>query len=174
MRGGGDIPVPTPVFAHGLIFITNAHGDWSPIYAIRPDATGDISLAEGENVNEHIVWSVPRGGAYMVTPIVYGDYLYNLRNNGALGVFDANTGKLMYQARLGVGGGFSASPVATGGKLYFTSEDGDVFVLKAGPKFQLLATNQMGEVCMATPAISEGMLLFRTQGHVVAIAAAAS
>jgi outer membrane protein assembly factor BamB len=173
MRGGGDIPVPTPVFAHGLIFITNAHGDWSPIYAIRPDATGDISLAEGKNVNDHIVWSVPRGGAYMVTPIVYGDYLYNLRNNGALGVFDANTGKLMYQARLGVGGGFSASPVATGGKLYFTSEDGDVFVLKAGPKFQLLATNQMGEVCMATPAISEGMLLFRTQGHVVAIAAAA-
>lgn len=173
MRGGGDIPVPTPVFAHGLIFITNAHGDWSPIYAIRPDATGDISLTEGENVNEHIVWSVPRGGGYMVTPIVYGDYLYNLRNNGALGVFDANSGELMYQARLGVAGGFSASPVATGGKLYFTGEDGDIFVLKAGPRFQLLATNQMGEVCMATPAISEGMLLFRTQGHVVAIAAAA-
>ena len=109
----------------------------------------------------------------MVTPIVYGDYLYNLRNNGALGVFDANSGELMYQARLGAAGGFSASPVATGGKLYFTGEDGDIFVLKAGPRFQLLATNQMGEVCMATPAISEGMLLFRTQGHVVAIAAAA-
>ena len=171
MRGGGDIPVPTPVFGHGLIFITNAHGQWSPIYAIRPDAAGDISLAEGEDTNEHVVWSIPRGGGYMVTPIVYGDYLYNLRNNGALSVFNARTGERMYQERLGAGGGFSASPVAADGKVYFTGEDGDIFVLEAGPEFKLLATNQMGEVCMATPAISEGMLLFRTQGHVVAIAA---
>ena len=171
MRGGGDIPVPTPIFGHGLIFITNAHGQWSPIYAIRPDAAGDISLAEGEDANEHVVWSIPRGGGYMVTPIVYGDYLYNLRNNGALSVFDARTGERIYQERLGAGGGFSASPVAADGKVYFTGEDGDIFVLKAGSEFELLATNQMGEVCMATPAISEGMLLFRTQGHVVAIEA---
>ncbi|MCH7824741.1 MAG: PQQ-binding-like beta-propeller repeat protein [Acidobacteria bacterium] len=173
MRGGGDIPVPTPIFAHGLIFITNAHGPGSPIYAIRPDSTGDISLGEGEDANEHVVWSVPRGGSYMVTPMVYGDYLYNLRNNGALSVFNARTGERMYQARLGAGGGFSASPVAADGKVYFTGEDGDIFVLEAGPEFELLATNQMGEVCMATPAISEGMLLFRTQGHVVAVAAPA-
>ena len=173
MRGGGDIPVPTPVFAHDLIFITNAHGAGSPIYAIRPEATGDISLGEGESANEHVVWSIARGGGYMVTPIVYGDYLYNLRNNGALSVFDARTGERMYQARLGAGGGFSASPVAADGKLYFTGEDGDIFVLDAGPEFELLATNQMGEVCMATPAISEGMLLFRTQGHVMAIASPA-
>ena len=75
--------------------------------------------------------------------------------------------------RLGEGGGFSASPVAYGAKIYFASEDGDVFVIKAGTEFELLAKNPMGEVCMATPAISEGMLLFRTQGHVVAIAAPA-
>ena len=170
LNGGGDIPVPTPVFAHDLIFIANAHGQWSPIYAIRSDAAGDISLREGQDSNEHVAWSIARGGAYMVTPIVYGDYLYNLRNNGALSVFDARTGERKYQARLGEGGGFSASPVAANGKIYFTSEDGDVFVVQAGPEFELLATNPMGEVCMATPAISEGVLLFRTQGHVVAVA----
>jgi outer membrane protein assembly factor BamB len=106
----------------------------------------------------------------MVTPLVYGDYLYNLKNNGALAVYDARSGEQMYQARLGQGGGFTASPVAADGKIYFSSEDGDVFVVAVGPEFELLATNPMGEVCMATPAISEGVLLFRTVGHVVAIA----
>jgi outer membrane protein assembly factor BamB len=171
MEGGGDIPVPTPVFAHELIFITNAHGRGAPIYAIRPSASGDISLAEGESSNRGIAWSTPREGAYMVTPLVYGDYLYNLKNNGALAVYDARSGEQMYQARLGRGGGFTASPVAADGKVYFSSEDGDIFVVAAGPEFELLATNPMGEVCMATPAISEGLLLFRTVGHVVAIAA---
>jgi outer membrane protein assembly factor BamB len=172
MKGLGDIPVPTPIFAHGLIFITNAHGrEGAPIYAIRPSARGDLTLPDGETANGGVAWSRPRDGAYMVTPLVYGDYLYNLKNNGALGVYDARTGERIYQARLGEGGGFSASPVASGGKIYFSSEDGDIFVIKAGAEFELLAKNPMGEVCMATPAISEGMLLFRTQGHVVAVSA---
>lgn len=169
MRGGGDIPVPTPVFAHDLIYITNAHGSMAPIYAIRPGAQGDITLAEGEESSDAVAWSYTRGGGYMQTPLVYGDYLYNCRDNGALGVYDARSGELMYQARLGEGGGFSASPVAGDDKVYFTGEDGDIFVLRAGPEFELLAKNSMGEVTMATPAISEGMLIFRTQGHVVAI-----
>ncbi len=169
MRGGGDIPVPTPVFGHGLIFITNAHGPMSPIYAIRPSARGDITLA-GESANDSVAWSYSRGGGYMQTPLVYGDLLYNCRDNGALSVYDARTGERLYQERLGSGGGFSASPVAADGKVYFSSEDGDVFVLAAGARFELLARNPMGEVTMATPAISEGMLLFRTQGHVVAVA----
>ncbi len=171
LRGGGDIPVPTPIFAHDLIFITNAHGRMAPIYAIRPSAEGDISLAEDATSSDNVAWAVLRGGGYMVTPLVYGDYLYNLRNNGALSVFDARTGERMYQERLGNGGGFSASPVAANGMVYFTSEDGDIFVVEAGPEFELLAANDMGEVCMATPAISEGLLLFRTQGHILAIAA---
>jgi len=172
MKGLGDIPVPTPIFAHDLIFITTAHGrEGAPIYAIRPSASGDLTLPDGETSNGGIAWSRPRDGAYMVTPLVYGDYLYNLKNNGALGVYDARTGERLYQARLGEGGGFSASPVASGDKIYYSSEDGDIFVIKAGPVFELLAQNPMGEVCMATPAISEGMLLFRTQGHVVAVSA---
>jgi outer membrane protein assembly factor BamB len=170
LKGGGDIPVPTPIVAHDLVFITNAHGRMAPIYAIRLDAAGDISLEENTTSNKYVAWSLPRDGAYMVTPLVYGDHLYSSKNNGVLSCFEAKTGNRIYQERLGDGTtGFTASPVAAAGKLYFSSEDGDIYVLKAGPKFEVLAKNSMGEVCMATPAISEGTLFFRTRGHVVAI-----
>ncbi len=170
LSGGGDIPVPGPVVAHDLVFITNAHGSDSPIYAVRLDAEGDISLAEGETANRSVSWSVPRGGAYMQTPLVYGDYLYNCRDNGVLTVYRARTGERMYQQRLGGGGGgFTASPVAADGKVYFTSEEGDVYVVKAGPKYELLATNSLDEVTMATPAISEGVLYFRTRTDLLAV-----
>jgi outer membrane protein assembly factor BamB len=103
--------------------------------------------------------------------LVYGDYLYSYHVDGILSCFEARTGKQMYKERLGTGGdGFTASSVASEGKLYFTSEQGSVFVLKPGPDFSVLATNQMQEVCMATPAISDGTIFFRTQGHVVAVA----
>ncbi len=170
MRGGGDIPVPTPVFGHGLIFISNSHGGASPIYAIRPDATGDISLNEGEESNEFVVWGHPRGGSYLPTPLVHGDYLYVCRDNGVLSCYSAATGRRHYEQRLGGGrSGFTPSMVASSGRIYVTSEDGDVYVLQAGPSFRLLARNQMGEVCMATPAISEGRLYYRTRSHLVAI-----
>jgi outer membrane protein assembly factor BamB len=171
LRGGGDIPVPTPVVAHGLVFITNAHGPLSPIYAIRLDAVGDISLEEGETSNSHVVWSIRRGGAYMQTPLVYGDYLYSCRDNGVLSCYRARTGERLYQERLGRGAsGFSASPVAADDKLYFSSETGDIYVVRAGPTFDLLAVNSFDEVVMATPAISEGTLYFRTRSNLIAIA----
>lgn len=170
MTGGGDIPVPTPITGHGLVFITNAHGKMSPIYAIKPTASGDISLKEGETSNAHVAWSYLRDGGYMQTPILYGDILYVCRDNGVLSAFDAKTGTRHYQARMGNGStGFSASAVAAAGRLYFTSEDGDVFVVKAGPAYELLATNSLGEVAMATPAITDGMFIFRTRNHLVAI-----
>ncbi|MFN3649532.1 MAG: PQQ-binding-like beta-propeller repeat protein [Armatimonadota bacterium] len=170
LTGGGDIPVPTPVVAHDLIFITNAHGRMAPIYAIRLDAKGDISLPEGATTNAHVAWSTHREGGYMQTPIVYGDHLYVCRDNGALSCYEARTGARVYQERLGTGRtGFTASPVAADGRLYFTSEDGDIYVVKAGEKFELLSVNPMGEVCMATPAIAPEMLVFRTQAHMVAV-----
>jgi outer membrane protein assembly factor BamB len=170
MTGGGDIPVPTPIAAHGLIFITNAHGKMAPIYAVKPSAAGDISLKEGETANAHIAWSFPRDGGYMQTPIVYGDLLYVCRDNGVLSVFDAKTGQRHYQSRLADGRtGFSASPVASNGRIYFTSEEGDVYVVKAGTAFEQLAVNPLGEVAMATPAISEGAMFFRTRGHLIAV-----
>ena len=170
MRGGGDIPVPTPVMVDDLLYINNAHGKMAPIYAIRTDATGEITLDEDETSNEAILWSVRRDGAYMQTPLVYGDYLYNLRGNGQLFCFNAKTGERMYKEKLGKAlGAFSASAVAAQGKLYFTGEEGDIFVVKAGPKYELLAANTMNEICMATPAILEGALYFRTRHHLVAV-----
>jgi outer membrane protein assembly factor BamB len=170
ISGGGDIPIPTPVAAFGLVFINSAHGKLSPIYAIKPDAAGDISL-EGESTsNDSIVWSVRRGGSYILTPLVYGDYLYNLQWNGALSCYRAKTGELVYQEKLGKMAAFSASGVAAEGKLYFSSEEGDVFVIKAGPEFEVLATNPMKDEIMASPAISEGTLFFRTHHFLVAVA----
>jgi outer membrane protein assembly factor BamB len=170
LSGGGDIPVPTPVVANDLIFLTSAHGQMSPIYAIHLTAVGDITLKGLVRINKHIAWSEANGGAYMQTPLVYGGYLYSCQINGVLSCYEANTGKRMYQTRLGTGAtGFTASAVAADGKLYYTSEEGDIYVVKPGPQFQLLATNSMDEVCMATPAISEGVLYFRTRTNLVAI-----
>jgi outer membrane protein assembly factor BamB len=170
LKGGGDIPVPTPVIGHGMVFVTNAHGKLSPIYAIDLDAQGDISLDEGETSNKFVAWSISRGGAYMQTPLVYDDYLYNCRDNGVLSCYNAGTGERLYQQRLGNGAeGFSASAVAADGKLYYSSETGDIHVVKAGPVFELLAVNSMDEVVMATPAISKGTIYIRTRGHLVAI-----
>jgi len=167
----GDIPTPTPVVAHGLAFLTSAHGPLSPIFAIRLDAKGDISLEGEATENEHIAWSIKRGGAYMQTPLVVGDYLYNCRDNGALTCYNAKTGEVMYQERLIQGGNsaFSASAVAAGDKIYYTSEFGEIVVIKAGPEFEVLARNDMDEICMATPAIADGALFIRTRGHLVAI-----
>ena len=170
MAGGGDCPVPTPLVWKDLVFLTSAHGPRRPLYAVRTDAAGDVSLREGATTNRYVAWSALHGGSYMQTPVVYGDYLYSCHIDGVLSCYEARTGKLIYKERLGSGGdGYTASPVASEGKLYFTSERGAVFVVKPGPDFTVLATNQMGEVCMATPAMSEGALFFRTQGHVVAV-----
>jgi outer membrane protein assembly factor BamB len=170
LKGGGDIPVPTPVAGHGLVFITNAHGRMAPIYAIRTNAAGDISLPEDQDTNQFVAWSRPRDGSYMQTPLVYGDCLYVCRWNGILSCYEAQTGKQLYDERLGSGTtAFTASPVAAKGLIYLPSEDGDVHVVRAGPQFQSLGVNSLGEVCLATPAISAGTLYFRTRDHLVAI-----
>ena len=162
--GGGDVPTPTPVIAHGHAYITNSHGGKSPIYAVRLDATGELSPAKG------ITWSHERGGAYMGTPLVYGNYLYVCRTNGVLGCYLAKTGVKVYERRLGGGRtGFTASMVASGGKIYVPSEDGDIYVVRAGPEFEILATNSMDEVVMASPAISQGVLYIRTRAHLYAV-----
>jgi outer membrane protein assembly factor BamB len=170
LSNAGDIPVPTPIVAHELIFITSAHGKVSPVYAVRANATGDITLKTDETTNSFIAWSTKRGGNYMQTPIVVGEYLYCGRDNGVVTCFTAKTGEERYRERLGTGrSGYTASPVSADGKLYFTSEEGAVYVLRAAPKFEVLATNQLGEPCMATPAISGDALFFRTRAHVMRV-----
>ena len=169
MSGGGDAPTPTPVVAHGLIFINNAHGRYAPIYAVKTSARGDITLGEKETSNAHIVWSIKRGGAYMQSPLIYGKYLYNLRGNGSLSVYEATTGKQMYKESLGSVGGFTASGIAANGMAYFCAERGDVFVVKTGPDFEVIAHNNMNDILMATPAISGDVIYFRAQKSVIAV-----
>jgi outer membrane protein assembly factor BamB len=171
MRGGGDIPVPTPLAAHNLIFITNAHGSMSPIYAVHLSAVGDVSLAKETSSNQYVAWSYNRNGNYIPTPIVYNEYLYCGSDRGVLSCYEAKTGKLQYRGRFSSGSvPFSASPVAAEGKIYFTAEKGDIYVVEAGPEYKLLSVNKMGETCMATPAISQGTLFFRTRHQLVAVA----
>jgi outer membrane protein assembly factor BamB len=170
LKSEGDIPVPTPISWNRLIYVTNAHGGPAPLYAIRPTAQGDISLAAGSRANEHVAWSTPRNGAYMQTPVILGDLIYSCSDRGVLKVFDAKTGAMQYEQRLGAGTtGFSASPVAAGGYIYQSSEEGEIYVIKAGPAFELMATNHMGESVMATPVVSGGVIYIRTRGHLISI-----
>ena len=164
-----EIATPTPFAAHDLIYVTSGYRPIQPIYAIKPGASGDLTLKEKQTSSEFIAWSKDRGGPYMPTPIVYGDLLYTCSNQGVLTAYNAMSGERIYQERLGgTGGAFTASPVAGDGKIYLSSEDGDVFVVKAGPKYELLSKNPVGEVMMATPAISDGLLIVRTVSHLFA------
>src|SRR5262249_4708067 len=138
-----------------------------PIYAIRPGASGDVSLGTDATSNGAVAWSARDGGPYMPTPIVYGGHLYVCADAGVLTCYDARTGQRVYRQRLG--GAYTASPAAAAGRLYCTAEDGVVRVVKAGPKYQRLASNPLGEEILATPAIADGMLFFRTRGHVIAV-----
>jgi outer membrane protein assembly factor BamB len=163
-----EITVPTPVPAGDLVFIVSGNRPIQPIFAVRPGAAGDISLKSGETKNASVAWGRMRGGPYMTTPIVYQGYLYTCSNAGMLSCYEAATGKEVYQERLG-GVSYTASPVAADGRLYFTTEQGEVRVVKAGPEFELLAVNPLGDACLATPAISAGTFFARTQHHLIAL-----
>jgi outer membrane protein assembly factor BamB len=165
-----DIVTPSPVVGADLIYIMSGNTGFQPIVAIRSNAIGDITLKPGEESSDFVAWSSTRGGSFTPTPILYDGYLYSINVSGIVGCYDARTGKRKYLARLEhLGAGFSSSPVAADGRLYFASEDGEVFVVRAGPKFELLTTNAMGEVIMATPAVSGGMIIIRTLHHVFGI-----
>ncbi len=173
LDGAGDIPVPTPIVAHGLIYFTSAHGQMRPMRAIRPDASGDLTPRDSGAPNPAsaaIVWNHDKKGNYMQTPIVVGDLLYGCADIGLLTCFDAKTGETRYSERVSSQGqGFTASPVSDGRHVYITSELGNVFVVPATDKFSIVATNRMDETCLATPAVSEGMIFFRTREKLVAV-----
>jgi outer membrane protein assembly factor BamB len=156
-----EITVPTPIAAQGLIFIASGYHPIQPIHAVHPGASGDISPKADGSMSPYVEWSKNRGGPYQPTPIAYGAYLYACANSGMLSCFEARTGKMIYKNRLS--GNFSASPVAADGRIYFPSEEGDIRVVQAGPNYQVLVVNKMEDACMATPAISDGMMFVRTQ-----------
>jgi outer membrane protein assembly factor BamB len=167
LSNGGDAPAPTPVISNDLIYINSAHGVNSPIFAVKPDAKGDITLDAASTKNRYIVWSVKRGGAYMQTPLIYQGLLYNLNINGLLTCYDALTGAVKFKESFKEA--FSASAIAADGKIYFSAESGNVYVINAGPVYTLLAKNNLKDNCMATPAISGNALFFRTQHSLIAI-----
>lgn len=173
IKGGGDIPVPTPFVAHDNIYLTNAHGGKSPIIAVRTSATGNLSDTETTEQAEAagLAWRLERGGSYMSTPIVVGDYIYFATTNGVFRCFHALTGEKMYEKRLGSGAYVVSSLVAANDRIYCPSEDGTVYVIAAGPEYRLLAKNRLGDPCLATPAIAGGMLYFRTARSLLAIQA---
>lgn len=164
-----EITIATPVMGHGLVFVTGGYPPARPIYAIRPGARGDLSLPDGETSSDAVAWSHPNQGTYIPTPIVYGDYLFTMTNNGVVTAYDAGTGERAFRGRVGSGGAFSVSPVIADGRLYAANEDGNVYVVSAGAELTEIARNPMDEVAMATLAISDGLIVIRTLGHVYGI-----
>jgi outer membrane protein assembly factor BamB len=171
LSGNSEITIPTPIAGPGFVVVTNGYRGVQPIFAIKPGGSGDLTLKAGETKSDAIAWSTNRGGPYIPTPVIYGDQLYVLQNNGVLAAYKAVSGERLYQQRLGDGGAFSASPVAADGKIYCSSEDGDVYVVKAGAAYELLGKNSFSETIMATPAVSDGLLIFRGSKNVYAIQA---
>jgi outer membrane protein assembly factor BamB len=168
IHDGGDNPIPTPFVANDWIYITSAHGGKSPIYVVRPEARGDITPTKDGPTSDAMIWSSLKGGSYMSTPVVYGDYIY-LGSSSIIRCFNAKSGEEIYVKKLPPPASIIASLVASDGKIYCASESGFVHVLAAGPEFKVLANNPMGEPCLATPAISQGTLYFRTTQSLVAI-----
>ena len=171
LGGSSKITAPTPIFSDNLIIVASGRRPEAPIFAIRAGASGDITLEGEQTSNNFVAWSKKARGSYMPTPLIYRGYLYVLSNQGVFDCYDLSTGQEIYRERIPhQGGGFSGSPVAADDRIYLPSEDGDIFVVKAGPKFELVGKNTMGELLMTTPAISSGMMLVRTQHHLFAIA----
>jgi outer membrane protein assembly factor BamB len=165
-KGMSSISIPTPFSKFGLIYIASGYvGDQNrPVYAMRPGATGDVTLAKGETTSKYFAWYQPQGGPYNPSPIVYGDFYYTLYDRGFFTCHDARTGKEIYQkVRIDPGvNAFTSSPWAYNGKIFCLSEDGDTFVIQAGGEYKLLGKNSLEEMCMATPAIARGSLVLRT------------
>jgi outer membrane protein assembly factor BamB len=172
LGGMSMIAIPTPFAAHGLLYVTSGYvmDPSRPLFAVRPGAPGDITLAEGDTSSKHIAWCLRTAGPYHPTPLVYGDYLYVLYDRGMLSCYDARTGKPVYEKnRLQGGGAFTSSPWAYHGKVFCLSEDGDTFVVKAGKEFELLGKNRLDEMTLATPALAGGSLVLRTMNRIYRI-----
>jgi outer membrane protein assembly factor BamB len=164
--GGNLMEVtPTPAVGHGLVFCSS--GRAGPTLAIRPGGSGDVTKT-------HIAWETPRGSPFIPSPLVYGDYLYLVNDMTSIATcLDAKTGKSVWQGRLGMARreGFSASPIAVDGKIFFTNDDGETFVVAAGPEFRILGQSRLGETTLATPALVDGRWYFRTASKLIAIGA---
>ena len=172
--GMSSITIATPFAADGLLYVSSGYvlDQQRPIYAIRPGAAGDISLAKGESSNEFIVWSQAKAGPYNPSTLVSGQRLFVLYDRGFFAAFDAKSGgELFAQQRLPNGRAFTASPWAANGKIFCLNEDGVTFVLRDSDQYELVRTNALAEddMGMATPAIVGDRLLIRTAARMYCI-----
>jgi len=174
LRGMSELTIPSPFAKLGLVYISSGYpgGALRPVYAIRPGATGDISLKAGETSNAYVAWHQPLLGTYNTSALVYGDYYYTLLDRGFLLCHDARTGRQIYgRQRLAAdSSGFTASPWAYNGRIFVLSEDGDTYVVQAGPEFKVLRKNSLDQMPLATPAVLRGSLIMRTQSNLYRIA----
>jgi len=174
LAGMSSPSIPTPFAAHGMLYATSGYvidPFNKPMYVVKPGATGDITPKTGETATKSIAWLDRKIGPYHPTPVVAGDYLYVLYDQGFLSCYEAKTGKKLYEREriAPTARAFTASPWAYGGKLFCLSEDGDTYVVQVGPEFKFLGKNALDEMTLATPAIADGRLLIRTAGKVVCL-----
>ena len=173
LSGMSSITIPTPFARHGLLYISSGYiaDPQRPTYAIKPGASGDISLRPGETSNAFVAWSEPAIAPYNPSPLVYGDHLYTLLDRGFFTAHDARTGREIYgrQRIAADASGFTSSPWAYNGKIFALSEDGDTYVLRAGAQFEVLGKNSLAELTLATPAIADGSLIIRTASRLYRI-----
>jgi outer membrane protein assembly factor BamB len=166
LAGMSSLVIPTPFAKSGLLYVSSGYvmDSLRPLYAIRPGAAGDITLKDGETSNRFVAWYHKQAGPYNPSPLVYGDHVYVLYDRGMLNCYDARTGNEVYaKERIDPkANAFTASPWAADGKIFCLSEDGDTFVIQAGPKYALLGKNSLDEMCMATPALARKSLIVRT------------
>lgn len=172
LKGASSITIATPYTAHGLLYVSSGYilDDKKPLWAIRPGANGDITLADNETSNASIAWCQKMGAPYNPTTLVYGDLLYVLLDMGLLVCYDARSGELVYKSDR-LGRNYTSSPWAYDGKVYCLDEDGTTTVVQAGREFKVLRENPLGEddMAMATPAIAGRKLLIRTLSRVYCI-----
>ena len=170
LGGSSKITAPTPIFDDGVFVVASGRAPERPIFVIRPGAQGNITLRDGQTSSDVVLWSKTGRGSYMPTPLSYKGILYVLANNGLLDAYNLKTGEEIYRQRLStVGDGFSASPVAADDRLYLSNEDGDIIVASAGREFKQIAVNSMGDLLMATPALSDGAMYVRTARQLFAV-----
>ena len=155
--------IPTPVVGQDLVFASS--GRAGPTIAIRAGGRGDVT-------DSHVVWRSSKGAPFVPSAIIVDEQLYTINDMQAVVTsFEATTGKVLFQGRLGRAPreGFSASPVTVDGKVFFTNDEGETFVLKTGPEFELLHVNRLGARTLASPALVDGRWYFRTQNELICI-----
>ncbi len=153
--GEGYSVVPRPVFGHGLLFLCTGY-DRPTLIAVRPGGNGDVT-------DTRMAWKISKSAPNTPSPLLIGDELYFISDAGVMTCADAKSGEVHWQERLG--GGFSASPVFGDGKIYAINEEGVTSVVKPGKTFVVLASNDLKERALASPAIADGGLYIRTEKH---------